>query len=347
MTPTPDTRQTRTKRARVARHLVALATATATALLITGGAYAAAENPNITAKDDTGASTGKYGRSAAASGSGYAVAEDGRLDVPASRGVLANDTGSGRLTAKLYKATSHGYLTLRRDGSFTYLPFANYYGPDAFRYRACNSAGCSKPATAYITVRPVNDAPVARDNLLSVSEDGVLSLANPGVISNDTDIDDSLAGLSVNVLENVSYGQLALSSAGGLSYRPASNFSGTDRFTYRLYDGAASDTATVNISVAAVQDPPVARRDVFWTRPNTSKLVVRPGVLRNDSDPDSDNLSVLGHSQPKHARVTVYATGAVKIVPDKGYRGRTEFQYAITDGHGNRREASVLVNIGV
>lgn len=209
MTPTPDTRQTRTKRARVARHLVALATATATALLITGGAYAAAENPNITAKDDTGASTGKYGRSAAASGSGYAVAEDGRLDVPASRGVLANDTGSGRLTAKLYKATSHGYLTLRRDGSFTYLPFANYYGPDAFRYRACNSAGCSKPATTSIpgadghpqTQYAARVSDVLKGRLTAGAEVTISQTGGKGLQSRKTYVVEGVAARGVTALD--------------------------------------------------------------------------------------------------------------------------------------------------
>ena len=70
-------------------------------------------------------------------GDAYAVNEDSSLSVPAP-GVLGNDSDpNGQpLTAQLVSGPAHGTLTLNPNGSFTYTPAANYYGPDEFWYRA-------------------------------------------------------------------------------------------------------------------------------------------------------------------------------------------------------------------
>ena len=73
------------------------------------------------------------------------------LVVPAP-GVLANDTGTGALTASLGANVAHGTLALATDGSFTYTPTAGYTGPDSFTHRAANSGGSGNFATVAITV---------------------------------------------------------------------------------------------------------------------------------------------------------------------------------------------------
>lgn len=400
-------------------------------------------NPDGTPPTEDGISSSAFSTSGYSSG-GYTVAEDRRLYVPTRRGVLRNDRGSGTLRAKMARKPYHGSVRLRRSGSFTYVPRANYNGSDSFRYRACNSAGCSKPATVYLRISPVNDAPVARANLIGTNEDTRLTIKNPGVIGNDSDIDNGLSSLRTSVVQTTKNGSLTLNSGGGLSYMPRTNFSGSDSFVYKLSDGRASDTATVTISVSAVNDPPVAnpdtlsatedralsiaapgvlandtdadtpkanltasivratangtlslnskgglyykpkpnfsgtdtfvykvsdgkssdtatasinvravqdapvaRDDVYSGGVNNTRTVDSPGVLRNDSDADGDRLTVSDYTQPKNARVSMSPGGALKFDPDKGFRGRTEFRYTVTDGHGNREGATVKLKIGV
>src|SRR5512133_803385 len=66
----------------------------------------------------------------------YAATEDVTLDVPAATGVLANDSASSgaALAAVLVAGPSHGQLTLRSDGSFTYQPDPDHAGADGFSY---------------------------------------------------------------------------------------------------------------------------------------------------------------------------------------------------------------------
>ena len=67
----------------------------------------------------------------------YSVAEDTELRV-AAPGVLGNDTYADRdaLRATLVSEPAHGHLSLNADGSFTYMPDANFNGTDQFTYQS-------------------------------------------------------------------------------------------------------------------------------------------------------------------------------------------------------------------
>ena len=57
---------------------------------------------------------------------------------------------------------AHGTLTLNADGSFTYIPAANYNGSDSFTYKANDGTVDSGVATVNLTIAAVNDAPTVR-----------------------------------------------------------------------------------------------------------------------------------------------------------------------------------------
>jgi VCBS repeat-containing protein len=91
----------------------------------------------------------------------YTTAEDTALAQPAP-GVLGNDSDSDTasvLTAALVTGPAHGTLTLNANGSFTYMPNANFQGADSFTYKANDGAIDTNVATVSITVTSVNDAP--------------------------------------------------------------------------------------------------------------------------------------------------------------------------------------------
>ena len=96
----------------------------------------------------------------------YNVDEDHTLDV-AAPGVLDNDLDPGTAdthTAALVTDVNNGTLTFNDDGSFTYLPNADFNGADSFAYKAIDDDGGESAATTVsITVAPVNDAPAGCD----------------------------------------------------------------------------------------------------------------------------------------------------------------------------------------
>jgi len=93
---------------------------------------------------------------------GYAVLEDGTLNVNAGNGVLKNDTdpdnGPQGLVARNFTTPAHGNLTTNGNGSFTYTPDPDFNGTDTFTYEAFDGAA-SSTATVTITVTAVNDVP--------------------------------------------------------------------------------------------------------------------------------------------------------------------------------------------
>ena len=119
--------------------------------------------------------------------------EDTALTV-AAPGVLANDSDADgdTLSAALVTDVAHGTLVLAADGSYTYTPAANFNGTDTFTYTASDGSLPSNVATVTITVNPVNDAPVATDDVASTNEDTALHVDAPGVLANDTDVESSV-----------------------------------------------------------------------------------------------------------------------------------------------------------
>ena len=111
----------------------------------------------------------------------YTLDEDTPLNVPPA-GVLGNDSDldGDALSASVVSGPSHGTLTLNPNGSFTYSPVANYNGPDSFTYRAADPSDAGSVATVSLTVRSVNDAPVAVDDVYSTSEEAPLSVIVAG-----------------------------------------------------------------------------------------------------------------------------------------------------------------------
>jgi len=93
-------------------------------------------------------------------GDRYQTAEDTLLSVSAP-GVLANDSDANghNLTATLIDPPANGEVVLETDGSFSYLPDADYFGTDTFTYSAVDELGVSSMSTVQIQVLPVNDAP--------------------------------------------------------------------------------------------------------------------------------------------------------------------------------------------
>jgi VCBS repeat-containing protein len=84
----------------------------------------------------------------------YSTQVNTTLDVAALNGTLNNDSDGDNdpLTAQLVTGPSNGTLDLAADGSFSYIPNADFVGQDTFTYVANDGTADSEPATVTITV---------------------------------------------------------------------------------------------------------------------------------------------------------------------------------------------------
>ena len=131
------------------------------------------------------------------------------------------------------------------------------------------------------------------------------------MLANDADADSSLTAVLVN---GPSHGTLALNADGSFSYTPAANYNGEDSFTYTANDKQAlTNTATVTLTVTAVNDAPVAVSDAYTTDED-KPLSPATGVLGNDTDVDNLLAAVLVGG-PAHGVLVLNANGSFTYTP--------------------------------
>jgi VCBS repeat-containing protein len=275
----------------------------------------------------------------------YATNANTTLTV-AAPGVLGNDTDvdGNALTASLMTGVSHGTLTLNSNGSFTYVPAANYVGGDSFTYHSYDGALYSNTVTVTLTVTASNRAPVAVNNSYSTNEDTVLVVAAPGVLGNDTDADGD--ALTAALVTSVGHGTLTLNSNGSFTYTPAANYNGGDSFTYRANDGKVnSNTATVTLTVTAVNDAPVAVNDSYGVGQGQVLTVTAPGVMGNDTDVEGSALTATRLTGVAHGTLTFNSNGSFTYTPVSSYAGTDSFTYQVSDGSATSNIATVTITI--
>jgi VCBS repeat-containing protein len=276
----------------------------------------------------------------------YATDEDTTLSVDAAAGVLANDTDleGDAMSAVLVTGPANGTLTLNADGSFEYVPNANFSGSDTFTYKASDGTTESAEQTVTITVNSVNDLPAAADDLYATEEDTALTIDAPGVLANDTDAEgDAMSAVLVN---GPTSGTLTLNADGSFVYTPNADFSGTDSFTYTASDGSgASSEATVTINVNSVNDAPVAANDEFSTDEDVPVTIAAPGILSNDTDIDGDALSSVLVTGPTNGTLSLNPDGSFTYTPNADFRGVDGFSYQVSDGAETSDVATVTINV--
>ncbi|MDO0972857.1 beta strand repeat-containing protein [Mycolicibacterium frederiksbergense] len=259
---------------------------------------------------------------------------------PLNGNVLSNDTDAdgNTLTATLVNGPTNGTLSLNPDGTFTYTPITNFNGTDSFTYTAGDGTATSNTATVSITVNPVNDAPVATNDSFTTNED--VQLAG-NVLSNDTDVDGDT--LTATLVSGPTHGTLTLNTDGTFTYTPTTNYNGTDSFTYTATDGTiTSNTATVTVTVNAVNDAPAATDDTYSTNQG---IALNGNVLSNDTDADGNTLTASVVAGPTHGSLTLNANGSFTYTPATNYNGTDSFTYVANDGTANSTVATVSITI--
>jgi hypothetical protein len=144
------------------------------------------------------------------------VADDQNLttpeDTPLAITLTAFDADGDPLTYSIVTGPLHGTLS-GTPPAVTYTPNLNYHGTDQFTFRAYDGHDYSNTATVTITVTPVNDAPVANDQVVTTPEDTPDAVTLTG---QDVDGDN----LTFNVATGPSHGTLGGMSP-NLTYTPA------------------------------------------------------------------------------------------------------------------------------
>lgn len=234
--------------------------------------------------------------------------------------LLPGETGSVVVTVTLTPAAA---------GATPLLSALSATGEDA----ATGTKNASAPALSVTAT--ADNAPTAVDDALTVAEDGSNTV---DVLANDTD-----EGGPLTVTPSDPAHGSVTETGGVVTYTPDPGYHGSDSFTYEVCDnGGACDTATVTVTVTAVNDAPTAPPATSFTTPeDTAKSGTLPGSL----DPDGDALEFGGTDEPAHGDVTIAADGSYTYTPDPDYAGADSFGYEVCDPSGACAPAVVTVTV--
>ncbi|MBI3878789.1 MAG: tandem-95 repeat protein [Verrucomicrobia bacterium] len=250
------------------------------------------------------------------------------------------DVEGSNLTFTVVNPPTNGTLSAfnTNTGALTYRPVTNYFGTDSFTFSVSDGQLTSAVATASLTITPVNDAPVASNQSVTLPEDTATNLVLRGF-----DVEGS--NLTFTVVSQPTNGALSAfnTNAGTLTYLPVTNFFGADSFTFSVSDGQlTSAVATVSLTITAVNDAPVAsNQSVTLPEDTATNLVLRGG------DVEGSNLTFTVVSPPGNGTLSAFNTntGALTYLPVTNYFGADSFTFSVSDGQLTSAVATVSLTI--
>ncbi len=172
--------------------------------------------------------------------------------------VAAEDPAGDGLTYEVASGDRERFRIGARDGALRYVGPGEDFETEPNRHeltvRARDSSGAEAETRVVVAVGDVNEGPAAADDTAETLEDQAVTV---DVLANDTDPDGD--GLRVESVSSAAHGTTRVASGGGVTYTPAAQYHGVDRFTYVVSDGdGLTATAAVEVTVRSANDAPAA-----------------------------------------------------------------------------------------
>jgi len=208
--------------------------------------------------------------------------------------LLNNDTviTGSRITSIDGETSNGGSVKDNRNGSYTYVPMADFVGEDTFTYKLCDQDSNCSTATVTINVKDAG-SPVAIDD--EVSTVTSVSITISDLASNDDNTDEATI---TSVDGSASSGTVTLNNNGSVSYVPANGFKGQDSFAYSLCDDDATSTCSTATVTVTVLDP------VAFDIPNEIKAYYADLAITTDGDLNYEFVS--DHTVKNHTTILSY-----------------------------------------
>ncbi|MCE3001940.1 MAG: Ig-like domain-containing protein, partial [Xanthomonadaceae bacterium] len=242
-----------------------------------------------------------------------------------------------------------------------FTPAANFNGAAQFTYTITdngqtNGAADPQQDTGLVTfnITAVNDPPsfTLAGNLTDNEDDGAITEAGYLSALSVGPADEAAQTATVSTSnDNAALFSVAPSIAlpsGDLTYTLAANASGVATVTVTVTDnggtangGDDSTTQTFTITVAAVNDAPVAVDDTLSTTEDNAQTI---DVVANDTDVEGNTLVVSAVTQGANGAVT-FSGGSVTYTPSANFNGADTFDYTVSDGNGGTDIGTVTVTV--
>ncbi len=271
--------------------------------------------------------------------------------------VLVNDnilpeSGSAYTITGVAPDSATGAVSIINGGTgLSYTPLdTNFTGVDTFTYTVSGGGSSSTQATVTFNVIDREDYLDGSDDDFVVVQDSSANLLD--VAANDASLPSFPVSFEVVAVSTPSAGGAASVDNGQVSYTPLASYTGLDSFTYTIRDASGGNiTKTVDVQV-------VPNADDFYALDDHYIIVAGSGeydlaVMFNDvaTGANSSNLSIvnlgLDTQAPPAVERVAFTPGLIKytVPATVPVGGKEVFNYEITDGTDQRREAVITVTI--
>ena len=231
--------------------------------------------------------------------------------------VLVGSDAGGPVTFAVLQSPTNGLLSNlnTNTGAVTYRPATNYFGPDFFTYRV-SDGGQFATGTVSITVSAVNDAPVATSFGATLPED---TMTNLTLLGSDVE-----SAVTYGTVSNPAHGTLSgfNTNTGVITYKPLTNYFGSDTFNYWVSDGSRFATGTVSLTVSPVDDPAVANNQSLTMPKDTTTNLV---LTASDIDTTNTVSDVMAATVAVTPDSWTLSAGASKVAAVAANDGDTSF----------------------
>ena len=259
------------------------------------------------------------------------------------------DPDPGTLTITAVQNPIGGAVILA-GGDITFTPTADLNGNDVagFEYVVFDGIA-SATGQVVIDINPIDDLPVANNDLATVDEDSALNLIN--VLTNDVLGHNPAIGdqpVAVTVPVQPTNGAAFVNVGNAIVYTPNNNFAGTDSITYVLTDGDGdTSTATVTVTVNNLNDPPTANNASVSLNENATTTInltgsdidlpVQPLTFTVGTPPQNGVLGAITSTGP--------TTATVGYTPTANYTGPDSFTFTVNDGVATSTAGTITITV--
>ncbi|MDH5752863.1 MAG: Ig-like domain-containing protein, partial [Deltaproteobacteria bacterium] len=249
-------------------------------------------------------------------------------------------SGTNAATAMFVVATqpTNGQISCSgtNNSTCTYTPRLNFFGSDSFTYQADDGTNSTTAATVSITVSPLNDPPAGVPQTITTNEDNAV-----GFFLAAADVDGD--SLTYTITSTPTHGILGCDAINTeqCTYTPSPDYNGSDSFTYTATDSsgetnATSAEVTVNLTVASVNDAPLASSQ---NASGNEDQALNITLSASDSDGTIATYTVV--TQPNSG--TLSCTGASCTYTGKtNFSGADTFTFKATDDSGADSNVAVV-----
>ena len=243
------------------------------------------------------------------------------------------DPDGGVLTYTITSAPGNGSLSGTAP-SLTYTHDGSETTSDSFSYQVCDPEPLCDTATVSITVDPISDGgPTATNQAATVNEGGAVAIT----LNVTPDPDGGV--LTYTITSAPGNGSLS-GTAPSLTYTHDGSETTADSFSYQVCDPEPlCDTATVSITVNAVNEPPTATPQPVVTTEDSALPIVLVGT-----DPDGDELSFTVETPPSNGTLSGAAPN-VTYTPNPDFNGSDSFTFTASDGEFTSPAATVSITV--